>query len=38
MHSGAIGIEDPAHLDKELMLPVIIEEKRFSAPFAFVVT
>src|SRR5215831_5891437 len=37
MHARTIGIEDPRNLDRQTMLAPIIEEQRFSAPFALII-
>ena len=37
MHARAIGVEDPRHLDAQLVLAVIVEEQRLGAALAFVV-
>ena len=37
VHAGAVGVEDPHHLDRELVLAVIVEEQRLGAAFALIV-
>ena len=37
MHVRAVGVEDPHHLDANLVLAVIVEEQRFRAALALVV-
>ena len=37
MHPRTISIEDAGHANAKFVLAVIIEEKGFGAPFAFVV-
>jgi len=37
IHIGAIGIENPGHLDLNLVLPVIIEAEGLGAALAFVI-
>jgi hypothetical protein len=38
VHAGPIGIEDPGHLDLQVMLAVIIEEKGLRATFPLIIT
>ena len=37
-HARAVGIEDAADLDLDAVVPVVVEEQRFGAALAFVVT
>src|SRR5205807_1820559 len=37
VHSRTISVENPGHLDSQLMLAVIIEKQRFCAALSFVV-
>ena len=37
MHARAVGVEDPGHLDPQLVLAVVVEEQGFGAALAFVV-
>ena len=37
MHARTIGVEDPHHLDAQLVLPVVVEEQRLGAALAFVI-
>ena len=38
MHAGAVGVEDSHHSNVELVLAVIVKEKRLGAAFALVIT
>src|ERR1044071_5775014 len=38
MHVGSVSIKNASHLDRQPMLPAIIEEQRLRASLAFIIT